>query len=131
MIVTCPKCETKFKLADEALASGSPTLKCSSCSHKWQYQASDAGDKDTESEKKEEVQDNSEAKEEAVKEDKSEDNSKQEKKEPVEKPAQKEQKKVIEAEKIKKDGKGISHYIIMMGMLIAFIALCGYGSGYI
>lgn len=35
MLVTCPKCEQKFKVPDSALGTKGRKLKCSSCEHKW------------------------------------------------------------------------------------------------
>lgn len=35
MLVTCPKCEQKFKVPDKALGTKGRKLKCSSCEHKW------------------------------------------------------------------------------------------------
>lgn len=50
MLVTCPKCEQKFKVPDKALGTKGRKLKCSSCEHKWHQMpkpkakpASDAG----------------------------------------------------------------------------------------
>jgi len=35
MLVTCPKCEQKFKVPDKALGTKGRKLKCSNCEHKW------------------------------------------------------------------------------------------------
>lgn len=35
MLVTCPKCQQKFKVPDSALGTKGRKLKCSSCEHKW------------------------------------------------------------------------------------------------
>lgn len=35
MLVTCPKCEQKFKVPDKALGTKGRKLKCGSCEHKW------------------------------------------------------------------------------------------------
>jgi predicted Zn finger-like uncharacterized protein len=35
MLVTCPKCEQKFKVPDSALGTKGRKLKCSGCEHKW------------------------------------------------------------------------------------------------
>lgn len=35
MLVTCPKCEQKFKVPDKALGTKGRKLKCSGCEHKW------------------------------------------------------------------------------------------------
>ena len=35
MILTCPQCETKFKIDQKILVPAGKTVRCSSCKHKW------------------------------------------------------------------------------------------------
>ena len=35
MIITCPSCRTRFRIAPAALGSAGPTVRCSSCSERW------------------------------------------------------------------------------------------------
>ena len=44
MLVTCPKCEQKFKVPDSALGTKGRKLKCSSCEHKWHQMPAGADD---------------------------------------------------------------------------------------
>ena len=44
MLVTCPKCEQKFKVPDAALGTKGRKLKCSSCEHKWYQMPAGAED---------------------------------------------------------------------------------------
>jgi len=35
MIITCPECNARYRLADDAIPSGGRSLRCASCAHRW------------------------------------------------------------------------------------------------
>ena len=44
MIITCPECETRFMISDQALGEDGRTVRCSKCAHTWHQSPEDIED---------------------------------------------------------------------------------------